>query len=57
MVTRATLVNCPVLVDCLVDYDFKTRLPCAQKLTCINEGISQCCEKKLGPKTKENGKI
>ena len=44
MVTRASSVNhCP-LVDCLVDYDFKTKLPCARMFTCINN-VSWCCQK------------
>ena len=57
MVARATSVNCPVLVDCLVDYDFKTRLPCAWMFTRINDGIYRCCEENFDPKTKKKVKF
>ena len=53
MVTRATSVNCHVLVDRFVDYDFKLRLPCVRMFTCINEGISRCCKENSDPKPKK----
>ena len=57
MVARATSVNCPVLVDCLIDYIFKMRLPCAQMFTCINDGIYRCCEENSDPKPKKTVKF
>ena len=34
-------------------FDFKTRLPCARMFTCINNGVSRCCEEKSDPKSKK----
>ena len=53
MVARATSVNCRSLVDCLVNYDFKTRLPGAWMFTCINNEVSRCYAEKSNPKSKK----
>ena len=50
---RATWVNRRPLVD----YDFKMRLPCAQILTCITDGISRCCEVNLNLESKKTFKF
>ena len=34
-------------------FDFKMWLPCARMFTCINNGVSLCCEEKSDPKSKK----
>ena len=44
-------------MNCLVDYDFKKRLPCARMFKYINDGIYRCCEENSYPKPKKTVKF